>query len=117
MVARTLSSLAVLATLVGVAPSHAQARAPVSGGALVPAAPARSAAPATVRILTLTWTEIQVPARLLAPPAPSVAGQPSEPLWFTLTWQPAPRRAAEIVSVTDAAPQCTVVRLVTVPCD
>lgn len=115
---RPLTSLALLTTL-GVAAAGAQASPASRGGALV-AAPHVATGPAAVRIQTLTWTEIQVPSRLVAAAAaPAAAARPSPRLWFTLTWQPAPlsHSSEGPTSVAMEPPPCTVMRLVSVPCD
>jgi hypothetical protein len=116
MLNRALLCLALLGTL-GTVSASAQGSVTPAAGALVPAPDRAPAGPAIVRIMTLTWTDVRVPGRLLAPPASHRAARPADQRWFTLTWQPASAATGNLVATAPAESKCTVMRLVAVPCE
>jgi len=120
MFRRTLASLALLYSL-GAATALAQSRgapAPAEGALVAAPAPAAAPAnPATIRILTLAWVEVRLPARLLASSVTTPGWTPPPPTWMTLAWQPASPPGGEVTSTAIATRQCTVIRLIAVPCE
>lgn len=102
-----------LLTSLALSTAAAQERHSPAAGAIVasPAVPA-APAPVSVRILTLAWQEITIPARL----AGASVAVPDSPRRFVLTWEPLPASPAESRQVADRG-GCRTMRLVLVPCE
>ena len=112
----TLLSLALAATL-GTGALHAQSRVHPGDGALSsPESVRATSATATVPIMTLAWTSIQIPARLLeaAASGPSPSRRSGQ---FILTWQEPTAGPPATTNLAIEHRACTVMRLVMVPCE
>lgn len=112
----TLLSLALAATL-GTGALHAQSRVHPGDGALTqPVLVSSSSGSATVPIMTLAWTSIRIPARLLEAAA-SVPSPSRRSGQFILTWQEPTVGPPATASLAIEHRACTVMRLVMVPCE
>lgn len=106
-----------LAAILGAGTLQAQSRVHPGDGALSSAEVASaSSGSATVAIMTLAWTDIRVPVRLLAPSSPAAAPS-ARSRQFVLTWQEPTAGAPATGSLAIDSPPCTVMRLVMVRCE
>jgi hypothetical protein len=112
MLQQALATLALATALA--TQGHAQVPVHPAGGALT--APPAGEIPGVVTIMTLQWTEVRVPARLLAPSGRSAVSS-HRPGRFVLTWQESPAADAVPPMVAVDSRGCNVMRLVLVPCD
>jgi hypothetical protein len=112
MLQQALATLALATALT--TQGHAQASVHPADGALI--APPAGEMPGVMTIMTLQWTEVRVPARLLAASGRS-AVSPRRPGRFVLTWQESPAADAQPPMVAVDSRRCNVMRLVLVPCD
>jgi len=106
-----------LVALLGASAVQAQTRVRPGDGTLKsPESASPSSGSATVAIMTLAWTDIRIPARLLEAAA-SVPSPSRRSGQFILTWQDAKAGTPATASLAIDSPPCTVMRLVMVPCE